>query len=185
MYRCGISFSFFIGFPTQLVDPIADEGTSTAGSVSGYTLICSTSKEPDLPTTTTLAVQWLGPRGNVISRGTNFTISGAGPTTDDVLTSRLTFNNLYTSQAGMYTCKTLQTIPGTVTNHPEGVTFTVQVKRKLNILTVTMIFLIHIICLYSARSHLTTDFPSQSKHYPQCWYLLLSHLCYYPKHNWS
>ena len=120
----------FIGFPTQLVDPIADEGISSAG-FSGYTLICNTSKEPDLPPSTTLAVQWLDPRGNIISSGTNFTSSGAGPTMDIVLTSRLNFNDLYTSQAGEYTCRTLQTIPGTVTNHPEPVTFTVQVKCKL------------------------------------------------------
>ena len=130
MYGCGINFFFFTGFPTQLVDLIIAEGTFTAGFF-GNTLICNTNKEPDLPSTTTLAVQWLDPRGYVISNGTHFTISGAGPITDNVLTSRLVFNNLYTSQAGMYTCRTLQTIPGTVTNHPESVTFTVQVKRKL------------------------------------------------------
>ena len=116
------------GFPTQQVDLITDEGTSTAG-FSGYTLICITSKEPDLPPTSSLAVEWLDPRGNVILNGTNFTVSGSGRTTDIVLTSRLTFNNIYTSQSGEYTCRTLQTIFGTVTNHPEPVSFTVNVKR--------------------------------------------------------
>ena len=121
----------FAGFPNQDVDPITDEGISTAGFF-GYTLICSTRKEPDLPTTTTLAVQWLNPRGNFVTNGTNFTIHETGPTTDIVLTSRLTFNDLYTSQAGVYTCRTLQTIPGTVTNHPEPVTFSVQVKCEFS-----------------------------------------------------
>ena len=125
-------YSFSTGFPTQFVDDIAVEGVSLAG-LSGYTLICNTSREPDLPSETTLAVQWLDPRGNIISNGENFTISGAGPTTNDSLISRLVFNSLYTSQAGEYTCRTLQTIPGTVTNHPELVTFSVQVKCELSI----------------------------------------------------
>jgi hypothetical protein len=79
-------------------------------------------------------VQWLDPRGNVISSGENFTISGVGPTNDVGLISRLVFNSLYTSQAGDYTCRTLQTIPGTVINHPEPVTFSIQVKCKLSVL---------------------------------------------------
>ena len=116
-------------FPTQFVDVTA-EGISIAG-FSGYTLICNTSREPDLPPTTTLAVQWLDPRGSVTSSGENFTISGVGPTTDVGLISRLVFNSLYTSQAGDYTCRTLQTIPGTVINHPELFTFPVQVKCEL------------------------------------------------------
>ena len=73
-------------------------------------------------------MQWLDPNGGAVADGVNFTISGSGPTTNAVLTSRLTFNTLYTSQAGQYTCRTLQTIPGIVTDHPEPVTFTVVVK---------------------------------------------------------
>jgi hypothetical protein len=78
-------------------------------------------------------VQWLDPRGNIISNGENFTISGVGPTTDARLISRLVFNSLYTSQAGVYTCRTLQTIPGTVINHPELLTFPIQVKCELSV----------------------------------------------------
>ena len=114
------------------------EGPSIAG-FSGYTLICNTSKEPDLVSTSTLAVQWLDQRGSIIRDGVNFTISGSGPTTDTVLTSRLTFNNLYTSQAGVYTCKTLLSIPGTINNHPELTQFTVYVKRELNQLHFSLI----------------------------------------------
>ena len=124
MYRCHFKL-LFSGFPTQFVD-VTTEGVSTAG-FPGYTLICNTSREPDLPPTSTLAVQWLDPKGNIINTGANFTITGSGPTTDPFLTSRLTFSILYTSQAGEYTCRTLQTIPGTVTNYPESVTFPVQV----------------------------------------------------------
>ena len=132
MYKNYTRYSLSAGFPTQLVDDITDEGVSLAG-FSGYTLICNTSREPDLPSETTLAVQWLDPRGNIISNGENLTISGAGPTNDGSLTSRLVFNSLYTSQAGEYTCRTLETIPGTVTNHPELVTFPVQVKCEFSV----------------------------------------------------
>ena len=125
-------YSLSTGFPTQFVDDIAVEGVSLAG-FSGYTLICNTSREPDLPSTSNLTVEWLDPRENIISNGENFTISGAGSTNDVGLISRLVFNSLYTSQAGVYTCRTLQTIPGTVTNHPELVTFPVQVKCELSI----------------------------------------------------
>ena len=125
MHR-SIHIFLITGFPTHLVD-VRDEGISTAG-FSGYSLICNTSMEPDLPPTSTLAVEWLDPMGNIITNGTNFTISGAGPTTDVSLISSLVFNSLYTSQAGEYTCRILQTILGTVVNHPESETFTVQIK---------------------------------------------------------
>ena len=120
-----------IAFPTvtQFVN-ITAEGIPTAG-FSGYALICNTSREPDLPPTSTLAVQWLDPSGSVISSGENFTISGAGPTTDVRLISRLVFNSLYTSQAGKYTCRTLHTIPGIAINYNESATFPVWVKGKL------------------------------------------------------
>ena len=120
---------FNTDFPTQFVDPITVEGTSIAG-FSNYTLICNTRRESALQPSTTLAVQWLDPMGNVISNGANFTITGSGPTTNSFLTSRLTFSRLYTSQAGEYTCRTFQTIPGTVTNHTEEVSFTILVKRE-------------------------------------------------------
>ncbi len=121
---------FDLDFPVQSVDPISTEGGSIAG-FPGYTLICSTTKNRFLSTSATLAVQWLDLTGAVISAGNpNFTISGVGPTTSTILTSRLTFNHLYTSQAGEYTCRTLLTIPGTVDNHNIDETFTVSVKRK-------------------------------------------------------
>ena len=116
---------------TQFID-ITAEGIPTAG-FSGNALICNTSREPDLPPTSTLAVQWLDPRGNIISSGENFTISGVGPTTDAGLISRLVFNRLYTSQSGPYICRSLQTIPGRIINHPESVMFSVQVKCELSV----------------------------------------------------
>jgi hypothetical protein len=96
-------------------------------------VICNTSKEPDLPPLSTLAVEWLDLRSNVISDEENFTISGVGPTIDVHLISILVFDILYTSQAGDYTCRTLQTIPGTVINHPEPITFPVQVKCEVSV----------------------------------------------------
>lgn len=117
----------------QSVEPITDEGLSIAG-LSGYTLICSTSKNQFLSSSSTLAIQWLDTNDMVITRSREdssiFTVSSFGPTADTVLTSRLTFNSLYTSQAGMYTCRTLLTIPGTVTNHTMEVKFLVSVKCK-------------------------------------------------------
>ena len=54
-----------------------------------------------------------------------------GPTNDVIVTSRLIFNSLLTSQAGEYTCRTLMTIPGTeILNHTVDATFTVIVKCK-------------------------------------------------------
>ena len=132
IYTQKYTYFLIIGFPTQFVNPITAEGISTAG-FSGYTLICNTSREPDLPPTSTLAVQWFDPRGNIISSGESFTIYGAGPTNNVSLISRLVFNSLYTSQAGVYTCRTLQTIPGTVINHPEPLTFPVQVRCEFSV----------------------------------------------------
>lgn len=130
MYALVIFLSIIISAISTLVDPITTEGISTAG-FSGYTLICNTSKTSYLPSASTLAVEWLSPSGNVINSGTNFTITGTGPTTNVVLTSRLTFNILLTSQAGVYTCRSLQTLPGVIANHPTSVTFLVQVKCML------------------------------------------------------
>ena len=121
---------FHTGFPVQDVNPITEEGVATAGN-SNYTLICNVTKEPDLPDAATLAIEWLDPSGSVIDNEANFTVSETGPTFDDELTSHLTFNSLYTSQAGEYTCRTLQTIPGIVNNHAVQVSFSVQVKCKL------------------------------------------------------
>ena len=114
---------------TQFID-ITAEGIPTAG-FSGNALICNTSREPDLPPTSTLVVQWLDPSRSVISSGENFTISGVGSTFDVRLISRLVFNSLYTSQAGNYTCRTLHTIPGITINYSESATFTVWVKGEL------------------------------------------------------
>ena len=119
-----------LDFPIQTVDPITTEGSSTAG-LSGYTLICTASKNQFLSPLATLAVQWLDLNDAVISESNpNFTISDVGPTTRTVLTSRLTFNSLFTSQAGVYTCRTLLTIPGTVDDHTSDETVIVSVKCK-------------------------------------------------------
>ena len=108
--------------------PITTEGSSIAG-LSGYTLICSASKNQFLSDSSTLAVQWLDVNGAIISEdNANFTVSDVGPTSNTVLISRLTFNSLFTSQAGVYTCRTLLTIPGTVDNHSIEETFLVSVK---------------------------------------------------------
>ena len=146
----------FTEFPTQVAD-ITAEGIATAG-FSGYTLICSTSREPGLPPTSTLAVHWLGPRGCIISSGENFTVSGVGPTTDANLISRLVFNRLYTSQSGHYICTTFQTIPGRVINHPESVTFSVEVKCELTVHVNVQVIIFTYKC--SASSNFTFDLPS-------------------------
>ena len=103
---------------------------STAG-YSGYTLVCTTNREADLRSSSTLSVQWLDSDGNLITDGDGLIITGSqGPSNDISLTSRLTFNSLLTSQAGLYTCRTLLTIPGTVVDHPVEYNFTVAVKRE-------------------------------------------------------
>ena len=79
-------------------------------------------------------MQWLDLNDAIISESNpNFTLSDVGQTNSTVLTSKLTFNSLYTSQAGVYTCRTLLTIPETVDNHTIDETVTVSVKCKPSI----------------------------------------------------
>ena len=114
-------------FPPQL-GTITYEGVSTAG-YTGYTLVCSTNREVHLSQASTLSVQWVDPNGNVIISGDDFSISGTqGPSSDVIITSRLTFNSLTTSQAGLYICRTFLTIPGTVVNYQVEYRFTVTIK---------------------------------------------------------
>ena len=124
-----LSLFIISDFPPQIIN-VTDGGVSSAG-YSGYTLICTTNREADLPSSSTLTIQWLNPDGNAITTGNGFTISGTqGPSNDISLTSRLTFSTLLTSQAGLYTCRTLLTIPGTVVDHSVEYNFAVTVKRK-------------------------------------------------------
>ena len=115
------------GFPPQHVN-ITDEGDSISG-YSGYTLICTITHEQDLSPLSTLSVQWLDPNGGIID-GDRFNISGTrGPSTENMLTSRLTFHNLLTSQSGEYICRSLLTIPGTnVSNYAVDGSYFVQVN---------------------------------------------------------
>ena len=76
-----------------------------------------------------MTVEWLGPNGSPISDDDRFNITGTrDASTELVLNSRLTFNNLMTSQAGPYMCRTWLTIPNIVTNHTVVKNFTVTVK---------------------------------------------------------
>ena len=80
-------------------------------------------------------MQWLDVNDAIVSEGNpNFTISDVGPTTSTILTSRLSFNSIYTSQAGEYTCRTLLTIPGIVDNHIIDETVTMSVKCEPGVL---------------------------------------------------
>ena len=118
-------------FLPQQVD-LTDEGDSFVG-YSGYALICTTTREQDMSPSSTLSVQWLDPDGRVVD-GDSFSISGSqGPSNDIVLTSRLSFNTLLTSHTGVYTCRSLLTIPGTdIYNHSMNETIFVSVKCKSN-----------------------------------------------------
>ena len=116
-----------VDFPRQIIASITADGSSTAGH-HGYTLTCVVNRNIWLSNLSTLEVEWIGTDSNVISHGANFSVFSSGPTNDVELTSRLTFNSLFTSQAGEYTCRTLLTIPGTVNRHLVEQAFTVQVK---------------------------------------------------------
>ena len=126
MYQIEYYFSI-VDFPPQIVTSLAADGNSTAG-LPGYTLTCIVNRNILLSNSSILEVEWLGRDSSVISRGANFSISNSGPTNDAELISRLSFNNLFTSQAGQYTCRTLLTIPGTVNRHLVEQIFTVHVK---------------------------------------------------------
>ena len=117
---------YLIDVPLPLVD-ISDEGEPIAGYFD-YALICVTERDPYLSSLSTLAVQWLNSSGNKITGGVNFTIFESGPTNDTVLESRLSFSNLYTSQAGVYECRALLSIPGTDINYSVRANFSVHVK---------------------------------------------------------
>ena len=138
LFYCSVLMPLYLtsDFPVQTVVPVTDEGSSIAG-LSGYTLICNVGRNRFLSPSATLAVQWLDQNDAVISEGNpNFTVYDVGPTTNTVLTSRLTFNSLYTSQAGGYSCRTLLTIPAIVDNHTIDQTFTVSVKCKPGIIRI-------------------------------------------------
>ena len=81
----------------------------------------------------TLSVQWLDPNGSVVD-GDSFSISGTpGPSSDIILTSRLSFLNLLTSQSGEYRCRSLLSIPGTgISNHHVKGSFFVEVNCESN-----------------------------------------------------
>ena len=65
--------------------------------LSSYILLCTTTREYQLSSSSTISVQWLGPDGLEIS-GRSFSITGSeGPTYDVIVTSRLIFNSLLTS----------------------------------------------------------------------------------------
>lgn len=120
-------------FPPQHVN-VTDEGTSIAGS-SGYTIICTITREQDLSPMSTLSVQWLYPNGSVVDGDAyGFNISGiTGPSSDIILTTRLTFLNILTSQSGEYSCRSLLSIPGTgISNRPVKGSFFVEVNCESN-----------------------------------------------------
>ena len=146
MYTVSLIFILTIAdFPPQLVN-MTHEGVSTAG-YSGYTLSCTTSREEDLNPSSTLTLQWLDPDGIQITSGDRFTISGnQGPSRHFNITSRLTFNSLYTSQAGIYTCRTLLTITGTIVDHTVTHNFTVTVKCKSTYIRNSVFFTAHLAC---------------------------------------
>ena len=140
----------FAGFPSQNVT-VTEEGLSIAGYLD-YALLCTVTREQHLSSSSIISIQWLGPNG-LISTGENFTVnnsegSGSGYDTLDVLrdaftttyyveqsanmvTSRLQFKHLLTSQAGEYTCRTFLSIPSTqILNYSVVEMFTVTVRRK-------------------------------------------------------
>ena len=109
---------------------ITDEGVSTAG-YPGYSLLCTVTREQDLSSLTTISIQWLDPSGLEISGDQAINVNSSGSANDVIVTSRLIFNSLLTSQAGEYTCRTSMSIPGTeIFNYTVDEVFPIKVKCK-------------------------------------------------------
>ena len=115
-----------LGVPPPVVS-ITDEGQPIAGYFD-YALICSVKRDHNLSSLSNLTVQWLDSSGSVVTGEKNINVSGSGPTNDAVLISRLNFSSLYTSQAGVYTCRASLTIPDTLNNYSIETNFSVYVK---------------------------------------------------------
>ena len=113
----------------------------TAG-YAGYSLLCTVTREQDLSSLTTISIQWLDSSGLKISGGDQaINISSEGSANDAIVTSRLVFNSLLTSQAGEYTCRTSMTIPGTdIFNYTVNEAFTITVKCRFK-----SVFLVEIV----------------------------------------
>ena len=120
-----------VGFPAQNVT-VTDEGVSIAG-YAGYTLLCTVTREQDLSSLTIISIQWFDPNGlEILGSDQAINISSEGSANDPIITSRLIFNSLLTSQAGEYTCRSSMTIPGTdIFNYTVDEAFTITVKCKV------------------------------------------------------
>lgn len=118
------------GFSAQNVI-ITDEGVSTAG-YPGYSLLCTVTREQDLSSLTTIFIQWLdSTSGLEISGDQAINVNSSGSANDAIITSRLIFNSLLTSQAREYTCRTSMSIPGTeIFNYTVDEVFPITVKCK-------------------------------------------------------
>ena len=120
---------FITGFPPQNTT-VTDEGVSIAG-YSGYSLLCTAIRDQDLSSSTTISILWLDSNGLEVSGNQSTNMSSEGSANNDMVTNRLSFDSLLTSQAGEYTCKTAMTIPGTdILNYTVDETFIVTVKCK-------------------------------------------------------
>ncbi len=108
-----------------------DEGVSIAG-YAGYSLLCTVTREQDLSSLTSISIQWLDPGGLEISEDRTIIVNSSESANDAIVTSRLIFNSLLTSQAGEYTCRTSMTIPGTdIFNYTVDEAFSITVKCKI------------------------------------------------------
>ena len=102
---------------------------------TGYSLLCTVTREQDLSSLTIISIDWFDPSGlEILGSDQAINISSEGSTNDATITSRLIFNSLLTSQAGEYTCRSLMTIPGTdIFNYTVDEAFTIAVKCKFQI----------------------------------------------------
>ena len=120
-----------VGFPAQNVT-VTNEGVSIAG-YAGYSLLCTVTREQDLSSLTIISIEWFDPNGlEILGSDQAINISSEGSANDPIITSRLIFNSLLTSQAGEYTCRSSMTIPATdIFNYTVDEAFIITVKCKV------------------------------------------------------
>lgn len=119
----------FIDLVPQLI--LGPERTCSIAPGSHHYIQCNVSRSSMLPNTTQLTITWLDNSNRTISDDRDHRLSiSERMVNETVLSSKLTFYYMYTSQAGQYTCIVTMTIPQEVLSYSINSTLDVAVQCK-------------------------------------------------------
>lgn len=105
-------------------------GTQVAGSA--YTLSCIALKSVS-GLTQTAQIQWMGPNGAPLATNSNIVVASA-VTGSLTTTQNITFNSLFTSDAGVYTCRSTLSSPALTTPYQTMQMYTIIISGKQRII---------------------------------------------------